>query len=105
MSIEPEAGKDEESLETERQTASMQNQLNKEVSSWFKAQSGQSSETFIGSAQRVTKPRLSRPTNEARKSSAPPPAGTPVRSKPFSMSYAGMTQAEYTQYLRDQGAR
>lgn len=105
MSVEPEAGKDEESLETERQAASMQDQLNKEVSSWSKARRGQSSETVIASAQRVTKPRLSRPVNEARKSSAPLAAGTPVRSKPFSMSYAGMTQAEYTQYLRDQGAR
>ena len=44
---------------------------------------------------------------EVKKSCSTPLTGKPAggRPKPFSMSYGGMTQAEYTQYLRDRGSR
>jgi cell division protein FtsN len=108
MTAKPEPGKDEESVETERDAASMQDQLSKEVASWSKERRERSGETVVAPAERVAQRRASRPAGEAKKASAPPvaaaePAG--ARSKPFKMSYGGMTQAEYTEYLRAQGSR
>jgi hypothetical protein len=107
MSAEPDAKMDEEGLEGERQAASMQEQLSKEVASWSKERRQRSSEIVIKPAQSVTQRRSPRPAGEARKASSPPLAGKPdgARSKPFSMSYDGMAREEYTRYLRDRGSR
>ncbi len=107
MSANPDDGMDEESLETERQVSSMRDQLSKEVASWSKERGHQSSETVMASSQVAVRRRLPPPAGEGRKSSAPRLAGSPAGtgSKPFRMSYGGMTQAEYIQYLRDRGLR
>lgn len=103
MSVEADAANDEEAYEAERQANSMKDQLSKAVASWSKERREQSSETVVGASQ----PRSARPARGSKKSSAPPVAaksgsGSP---KPFSMSYEGMTQGEYTQYLLDRGSR
>jgi hypothetical protein len=107
MSAEPDVGNDEEAVEAARQTTSMQDQLSQEVTSWSKARRQRSSETVAVPDHPGTPRRSPQSTGAARKSSAPPPASKPTgtSSKPFKMSYDGMTQAEYTQYLRDQGSR
>jgi hypothetical protein len=108
MSGAPDFGNDEEGLEAERQATSMKNQLSKEVASWSKERRQPSSETIVGPSRPVAQRRSPRPAGAAKKSSAPSPAGkaaVSARSKPFSMSYDGMTQAEYTQYLCDRGSR
>ncbi len=107
MSAEPDFGKDEEGHEAERQAASMKDQLSKEVASWSKERRQQSSEAVVGPLRPVNQERSPRPAGESRKSKAPPLAGkaASARSKPFSMSYDGMTHAEYTQYLLDRGSR
>lgn len=108
MSARPEPGKDEESVETERAAASMQDQLSKEVASWSKERRERSGETVVAPVERGTPRRSPGSAGGARRLSAPPvvaaePAGE--RSKPFKMSYGGMTQAEYIEYLRSQGSR
>jgi len=107
MSAEPDVGMDEEGFEGEKQAASMQDQLSKEVASWSKERRQRSSEAVIRPTQPVTQRRSPRPADEAKKVSSPPLAGKPAgaRSKPFSVSYSGMTQAEYARYLRDRGSR
>jgi len=107
MSAEPGVERDEEGLETERQVASMQDQLSKEVASWSKESRPRSNETVIAPAPPATQRPSPRPVGEARKISARRFAGKPpdARSKPFRMSYSGMTQAEYIQYLRHHGSR
>lgn len=107
MSAEPNIGKDEEGLETERQATSLQVQLSKEVASWSKERRHQSSESVVAPSQAAVRGRSPRPPGEATKSVAPPLAGKPAGtgSRPFRMSYGGVTQAEYIQYLRDRGLR
>lgn len=107
MSAEPDNEPDEESIETERQATSMQKQLSKEVASWSQDRRHQPGETGTVSSQPVAQRRPRGLTGEAKKASASPVAAKPVekRSKPFGMSYGGMTQAEYGQYLRDRGLR
>jgi hypothetical protein len=107
MSAEPDVGKDEESLEAERQISSMQDQLSKEVASWSKERRQQSSKPVSVPSQPVIPRRSPRPATKSTKSRASSVPGGPVsaRSTPFSMSYNGMTQAEYTQYLLDRGLR
>ena len=107
MNAEPEFGRDEERHEAERRANSMKDQLSKEVASWSKERKRQSSETVVGPLQPVVQQRSPRLAGERRKSSAPSLAAKAVsaRSKPFSMSYDGMTRAGYNQYLRGRGSR
>ncbi len=103
MSAEADAANDEEAYEAERQANSIKDQLSKEVASWSKERREQSSETLVGASQ----PRSARPARGSKKVGAPPvvaKAGNGSR-KPFRMSYDGMTQAEYNQYLLDRGSR
>jgi hypothetical protein len=107
MNAEPDVEKDEEGLETERQTTSMQDQLRKEVASWSKERRHQSSETVVAPSQPVVQHHSPRSATKPKNPRASSLQGAPAsaRSKPFSMSYDGMTQAEYIQYLRDRGLR
>jgi hypothetical protein len=107
MTAEPDFEKDQEGREAERQATSMKDQLSKEVASWSKERRQPSSETIVGVAQPVIQRRSPRPAGESKKPRAPSVAGKApgAGSKPFSMSYDGMTQAEYTQYLLDRGSR
>jgi hypothetical protein len=108
VNAEPEFGRDEEGHEAERRASSMKDKLSKEVASWSKERKQQSSETVVGPLRPVVEQRSPRRAGERKKSSAPPPLAAKAvsaRSKPFSMSYNGMTQAEYNQYLRDRGSR
>lgn len=107
MSAKPNSERDEESIETERQAKSMQKQLREEVASWSQDRRHQPSETAAVPSQPVAQRRPHGLTGEATNASASTVAAKPAgtRSKPFSMSYGGMTQAEYNQYLRDRGLR
>ena len=106
MNAEHDGRKDEEGLEAERQVTSMRDRLSKEAASWSKERREHSGETGIAPTQTAQRPST-RPAGEARKSSTAALAGKAPgeRSKPFSMSYDGMTQAEYIRYLRDHGLR
>jgi hypothetical protein len=107
VNAEPEFGRDEDH-EAERLANSIRDKLSKEAASWSRERKQQSSETVVGPLRPVVEQRSPRLAGERKKSSAPPPLAAKAvsaRSKPFSMSYDGMTQAEYYQYLRDRGSR
>lgn len=98
---EPDVGTDEEGREAERQAASMQDQLSKDVASWSKQRRQRPSETVIAPSHPAIQRRTPRPTAKSPISPTSPPPDQPVnaRSKPFSMSYGGVTEAQYVQYL------
>lgn len=104
MSTEPDVGREEEGPEAERQAASRQNRLSKEVESG--SQRTPSSASVIAPSGPVVQRNTPRPAAKSQISPAPSPPSQPVHapSKPFSMSYGGMTQAQYIQYLRDRGS-
>jgi hypothetical protein len=107
MSAKPDVGKDEEGAEAQRQADAMKDQLSQEVASWSKERRQQLGEGVSKPPQPAVQRRSPRSAGEAGKSSASPRPATSAgaRSKPFSMSYDGMTQAEYARYRRDLGSR
>ncbi len=107
MSDDANAGKGQETNEADRQVSSMQDQLSKEVASWSKDRKGQASQPVIQPASPVIQPRSVRSAPRLKDSSAPSVAakGRSTGSKPFSMSYDGMTQAEYIRHLLERGTR
>jgi hypothetical protein len=107
VSAEADAAKDEDADEAERQANSVKDQLSKEAASWSKKRREQASGTVVGPSPPVIQPPSARPARESKKSSPPSDIakGSSASSKPFGMSYDGMTQAKYIQYLRDRGSR
>jgi hypothetical protein len=107
MSAEPDVGKDGEGVEAERRATSCKIGRARRLLPGQKERSQRSSETVVAPVQPVTQRRLPRLAGEAKECTAVPLADKPaaMRSKPFSMSHGGMTQAEFTQYLRDHGSR
>jgi hypothetical protein len=106
MSAELDTEKDEDGLEAEKQVTAMRDQLNQEVAAWSKARGRQSKETARAAEEPVMPRRSSRSADESKKSRASPPPDkrASARPGPFSMSYRGMTEAQYVQYLRDRGS-
>jgi hypothetical protein len=98
---------DEEDREAEQKAASLKDQLSKDVAAWSKGRREQSAEHAAELRQPVIKRPSPHRASRTKKPNASPPAVKPggARSKPFSMSYDGMTQAEYIQYLLDRGSR
>lgn len=108
VSAEPDVAKDEEGHdEADRQPTSVKVQRSKEVAAPSKERRPQPFETVVGSLPAVIQSRSPRPAGESKSSSARAVVAKEgsARSKPFSMSYDGMTQAEYIQYLRDRRLR
>ena len=105
MSAEPDVETDEGGHEAERKATAMQDQLSKEVASWSEERRQQSGETVIAPAQPAVQRRSPRPARAAKKPEPHAGKATGAPSKPFSMSYDGMTQAEYTRYLLERGSR
>lgn len=107
MSIVPTAGDDGEDRDAAAQAASMKERLSKDVAAWSKERNG----LAAGHASELTPPpverALPRAAARAKKPSQVSPAAKPEgsRSKPFSMSYDGVTTSEYIQYMLDRRAR
>lgn len=105
MNAAPDIENNDESAEADRQAASMQDQLSKQVASWSKERKHQAKETFAAPppptvVQRRAPRRAAKPGTLA---AVPKPVAP--GSKPFGMSYSGMSQEEYTKYLYDRGFR
>ena len=107
MSNDANAGKGQETNEADRQVSSMQDQLSKEVASWSKDRKGQASEPVIQPTSPVIQPRSVRSARRPKdfRASSVAAQGRSTGSKPFSMSYDGMTQAKYIQHLLERGSR
>jgi hypothetical protein len=107
MSFRCDIGEGDEDSESRRQAAIMEERLRKDVTSW-------SGERREHAGQHATEPKPSavkRPSPQLPgRSRGPTASGRAIKpaapcSKPFSMSYRGMTQAQYIQYRLDRGAR
>jgi len=108
MSFGSDVGEEREDLENERQAVMMEDRLHKDVASWSKERREQPREHATGSKQTVVKKGPS--PQAAGRSKGPIASGRAIKpaaahSKPFSMSYDGMTEAQYIQYRLDRGAR
>ena len=108
MTSPPEGHDDEGQQEADRQADAMKAQLRKDVDSWSKARSEPSTALIAEADTAVArKPPTSPPASKAKKAATPKPVPTEVvaAKKPFSMSYGGVTAAEYIQYMLDRGLR
>jgi hypothetical protein len=107
MNAASDSAKDEQEHEAEDKTASMGRQLSKEAASWAKQRGQQSDETAIAPKQPAHERHAPRPSGASKKPHLSSVTGKPTgaRSRPFSMSYDGQTQAEYIQHLLDRGSR
>ena len=108
MTNPPEGQNDEGQREADRQADAMKAQLRKDVDSWSKGRSEPSTALVAEADTAVArKPASSPPASKAKKAATPKPVPTEVATskKPFSMSYGGVTAAEYIQYMIDRGLR
>ena len=103
---------DEKDWQAEREATFIKERLSKEVASWSKERRKQPkergprpNETAVERLRPVIQQHSSRPGGEPKKPSALPVAAKVGTARSFSMSYDGMTQAEYTQYLVNRGSR
>ena len=105
MSDDADAAK--EAHEADRQVNSMQDQLSKEVASWSKDRKEQASESVIRPSTPAIEPGSAPLARGSKATGAASVAakGHGTGSKPFSMSYGGMTQAEYMRHLLERGTR
>jgi len=96
---------DEQQQQADRQAETMRTQLRKDVDSWSKARSESTADPRAeASATIAAKPPR---TTAAAKSAAAKPVAKPTSTagKPFSMSYDGVTTADYIRYRIDRGLR
>ena len=108
MTNPPKDHDDEGQREADRQADAMKVQLRKDVDSWSKARSEPSTALVAEADTAVArKPTSAPPASKARKAATPKPVPVEVATgkKPFSMSYGGVTAAEYIQYMIDRGLR
>jgi hypothetical protein len=104
MSVTPTSKPDDPDSEPERQVDAMKDQLRKDVASWSAARSGASgrqaaelSVPVVQVAQPAKRVRRAKPVLAQVKPSD--------QKKPFSMSYDGVTQADYITYMIARGTR
>ena len=107
MSDDADAAKDQQAREAAKQVNSMQDQLSKEAASWSKGRRERAREPDSQPSPPVVQPRPVRSTRGSKATSAASVAakGRGPGSKPFSMSYDGVTQAEYVRELLERGSR
>lgn len=107
MTNPPRSNDDEAQQETDRQADLMKAQLRKDVDAWSKARNERTTEQGAEAAASVVR----KPSPPPKAAAASKPAAKPVAKtstgpkKPFSMSYDGVTSAEYIQYMIDRGSR
>jgi len=107
MSLGSDIGEGDEDHETEGQAVIMEDKLRKDVAYWSGEHREQLSKEATDAKQSVVKRPSPQPAGGSKgpiasRREIKPAAG---RSKPFSMSYDGMTEAQYIQYRLDRGAR
>ena len=107
VSDDANAAEDQKAREADRQVNSMQDQRSMEAASWSKDRKERVSEPVIQPSPPVIQPNSVRLTRGSKDTSAASVAakGGSTGSKPFSMSYDGMTQAEYLRHLIERGSR
>ena len=104
MGFESDIVKGAEDREPDRQVA---DKLRKDVADWSGERKGQLSKKATEAKQSVVKRPSPEPAGGSKGPIASRRAIKPAvaRSEPFSMSYDGMTEAQYIKYRLDRGAR
>jgi hypothetical protein len=107
MGLGPDIGEGDEDRETERQAEIMEDKLRKDVAHWSGEPRGRLSKETTAAKQSVVKRPSPQPDGGTKEPIAFRRAIKPAaaRSEPFSMSYDGMTEAQYIKYRRDLGSR
>ena len=108
MTSPAEGPDDDGQREADRQTDAMKVQLRKDVDSWSKARSEPSTGLVAeANAPVAQKTPASAPATKAKRSASPKPStdSVGVTKRPFSMSYGGLSAADYIQYMLDRGLR
>jgi hypothetical protein len=109
MSNAPTSETDHPDGEPDRQVDAMKDQLRKDVASWSAARSGASArrteEFSVPAVQLVRQPSLQPAKRVRRAKPVSPEVKAAVQSKPFRMSYDGVTQADYITYMMARGTR
>jgi hypothetical protein len=96
-----------EDREPDRQAVIMEDKLRKDVTHWSGERKEQLNKKATEAKQSAVKRLPPQPAGGSKGPIASRRAIKPAaaRSKPFSMSYDGMTEAQYIQYRLDRGAR
>ena len=93
----------------DRQADAMKDQLRRDVASWSAAKSGASvrqTEEFSVPVVQVARQTSPPPAKRVRRARPATPEVKPsAEKKPFSMSYDGVTQADYITYMIARGTR
>jgi hypothetical protein len=109
MSKTPTSETDHPDDAPDRQADAMKDQLRKDVASWSAARSGASvrqAEEFSVPAVQVVRQPAPQPAKRVRRAKPTTPEVNPsAQKKPFSMSYDGVTQADYITYMIARGTR
>jgi hypothetical protein len=109
MSKEPASETELPEEAPDRQVDAMKDQLRKDVASWSAARSGASvrqADEFSVPAVQVARQPSALPAKRVRRTKPMTPEAKPSgEKKPFSMSYDGVTQADYITYMIARGTR
>ena len=107
MSVGPGTEAGDENSEAVRQAAAMQDRLSQDVAAWSRDHKKSGAERAAEPSRPVVKRRSTQPAGRAKEPDASAPAAKPagVRSKPFSMSYGGLTETGYIQSMLDRRSR
>jgi len=89
--------------ETNAEAKSMNDQLRRDVASWSAARPATS--TAPAAEPSIAAPKQPAPKAKRPKPAAPDPQPPQARTKPFSMSYGGVTNAEHIAIMIARGAR
>lgn len=107
MSMAPNDNENIRDGDVDSQSASLTDQLRKDVASWSAARSGRSARETAERGVPVTRQPALPPVRRAPPSSPASPQVKPASSgkKPFGMSYDGVTETDYITYMLARGAR
>ena len=107
MSVGPDTEKGDENSEAARQAAAVQDRLSQDVAAWYGDRKESRAEHAAEPSRPVVERRSTQPPGMAKEPNASAPTTKPagVRSKPFSMSYGGLTEAKYIQSMLDRRSR
>lgn len=108
MTIEPAAVENYNGdAEAEKQASAMKDQLSEDVASWSAGRTDVSARQVAEISGQIAKPPALQPAKRVRrtKTEAPAPQAASTAKKPFSMSYDGVSEADYITYMIARGAR
>jgi hypothetical protein len=107
MSMLPDEGEKRAEAEADNEASAMKDQLSKDVASWSAARSDGSARDVAEFGVPPAKQSTPQTVKRVRRPKPALPEAKPASTgkKPFSMSYDGVTEADYITYMIARGAR